>query len=147
MSFKNKTMTTLRSYIKIDCSDNIFSNLVAEQKEDHAWSQTNIYSNIAVNIFLGLDPTQLDNRWPPRGYCVKSASTETLYPELKERVGGKKFDYYILSVVDTKTKIVFLEGWIDYETLTQEKNLFKNAYVVSFKDLFSMQNLKCKKLN
>jgi hypothetical protein len=131
----------LRSYIKIDCSS--FSNLVAEQKEDHPWAETNCYSNIAVNIFLGLDPTQLDNRWPPRGYCVKSSSTETLYPELKERVGGKKFDYYILSVVDTKTKIVFLEGWIDYETLTQEKNLFKNSYIVSFKDLFSMQDLKC----
>lgn len=136
-------VNSLRSYIKIDCSSNIFSNLVAEQKEDHPWSETNIYSNIAVNIFLGLDPTQLDNRWPPRGYCVKSSSAETTYPELKERVGGKKFDYYILSVVDTKTKIVFLEGWIDYKTLTQEKHLFKDSYVVSFKDLFSMQDLKC----
>ena len=134
-------MTTLRSYIKIDCSDNIFSNLVAEQKEDHAWSQTNIYSNIAVNIFLGLDPTKLDNRWPPRGFCVKSASSETTYPELKERVNGKVFDYYVLSVVDTKTNFVYLEGWTDYQTLTQEKNKFKDVYVVSFKDLFPMQLL------
>ena len=133
--------TQLRSYIKIDCSDNIFSNLVAEQKEDHPWSQTNLYSNIAVNIFLGLDPTKLDNRWPPRGFCVKSASAETTYPELKERVNGKVFDYYVLSVVDTKTKFVYLEGWTNYQTLTQEKNKFKDAYIVSFKDLFPMQLL------
>ena len=134
-------MTTLRSYIKIDCSDNIFSNLVAEQKEDHAWSVTNLYSNIAVNIFLGLDPTKLDNRWPARGFCVKSASSETVYPELKERVNGKIFDYYVLSVVNTKTKFVYLEGWTNYQTLAQEKNKFKDAYIVSFKDLFPMQLL------
>ena len=134
-------MTTLRSYIKIDCSDNIFSNLVAKQKEDHAWSITNIYSNIAVNIFLGLDPTKLDNRWPARGFCVKSSSAETVYPELKERVNGKVFDYYVLSVVDTKTKFVYLEGWTNYQTLTQEKNKFKDAYILSFKDLFPMQLL------
>ncbi len=133
------TQTSLRSYIKIDCSS--FSNLVAEQKEDHPWSQTNLYSNIAVNIFLGLDPTKLDNRWPARGFCVKSASNETVYPELKERVNGKVFDYYVLSVVDTKTKFVYLEGWTNYQTLTQEKNKFKDSWIVSFKDLFPMQLL------
>ena len=132
-------MTTLRSYIKIDCSS--FSNLVAEQKEDHPWSQTNLYSNIAVNIFLGLDPTKLDNRWPARGFCVKSASAETTYPELKERVNGKVFEYYVLSVVDTKTNFVYLEGWTNYQTLTQEKNKFKDCWIVSFKDLFPMQLL------
>ena len=130
----------MQSYIKIDCSS--FSNLVNEQKDDNPWSVTNIYSNIAVNIFLGLDPYAVDNRWPPRGICVKSASSETVYPELKERVGGKKFDYYVLSVVNTKTKEVFLEGFTDHKTLTQEKNLFKNSYIVSFKDLLPIQQLK-----
>lgn len=130
---------TTQNYIKIDCSS--FSNLVAEQKEDHPWSVTNLYSNIALALLLGLDPTKIDNRWPPKGYCVKSSSSDTTYPELKERVGGKKFDYYVLSVVDTKTKEVYLEGFTDYETLTQEKNLFKNAYILSFKDLFPMQTL------
>jgi hypothetical protein len=131
---------TTHSYIKIDCSS--FSNLVDEQKDDNPWSETNAFSNIAVALFLGLDPTKIDNRWPPRGICVKSASAETIYPELKERVGGKIFDYYILSVVNTKTFEVFLEGWTDHKTLTQEKNLFKNAYILSFKDLFPMQELK-----
>lgn len=131
----------IRNYQKIDCSE--YKDLVDQLKDENPWTETNTYSNIALALFLGLNPREVNVKWPPSGFCIKSSSSETTYPELKERVGGKKFDYYILSVVDTKTKIVYLEGWIDYETLTQEKNLFKNSYIVSFKDLFSMQNLKC----
>lgn len=126
-------------YVKIDCSK--FASLVEEKKDSNPWSETNLYSNIAVSLFLGLDPSTIDITWPPRRICIKSTSPDSLYPELKERIGVKGYDYYILSVVDLKTKQIYLEGWLDYKTLSQEKNIFKDYYVVSYKDLYAMSDL------
>lgn len=126
-------------YVEIDCSK--YESLVQSQKDENPWSETNLYSNIALALFLGLDPEKQNNKWPVKGFCVKSSSSDTIYPELKEKIGGKVFDYYVLSVVDLKTKTVYLEGWCNYEDLTQEKNVYKNSYVITFKDLRPMMLL------
>lgn len=134
---------TNRNYSKIDCSDVFFSSLVNEYKNpDNPWSETNLYSNIALAKFLDINLNSIDITRPPHNIRIKSTSSDTLYPEIKERDVSRPFEYYILSVFNTKTREVFLEGWVDYKTLTQDKNLYRGYYVVSFQDLLPMENFK-----
>jgi hypothetical protein len=58
-------------------------------------------------------------------------------------LSAKKADIYVLTTVDLKKQEVFLEGWLNVDSLVQEKNLSKEneTYYVSYKDIFPIETL------
>lgn len=112
------------------------------------WLNTNLSCNLALYKLLNVDPKPRQLIKTPFTFknnkrlqiSIKSFSSETHYPEIKESEAHRPFDLYVLAVYNEKIKRVYFDGWAYYKELVQDKNLYKGAYILSYKDLNNMEN-------
>lgn len=119
--------------VLIDLSN---ENLTFETEDDKTNPQ--FYARYALDKFF--------NSNTPKKISVRACTTDTQYPEIKEKTGRKyKPDVYILATVNLNRRWVYLEGWCSRKDLFKQKNKFKNYYLKSYKDLNDMVLLNADK--
>jgi hypothetical protein len=128
--------------IKIDLSDCLY----VEDIEDISFFQKlYYYANLSLWKFLLNKDFNKEKlmMYSPKRIVVKAVSSELTYPEVKEKCNRIKNDFdYILVTIDLTTKIGYIEGFCSSVDLAQEKNKYKDSYVVSYRDLQDASSLR-----
>jgi hypothetical protein len=128
--------------IKIDLSDCLY----VEDIEDISFFQKlYYYANLSLWKFLLNKDFNKEKlmMYSPKRIVVKAVSSELTYPEVKEKCNRIKNNFdYVLVTIDLTKKIGYIEGFCSSSDLAQEKNKYKDSYVVSYRDLRDASSLR-----